>query len=382
MLRTRLALAALAALAGCSFDTRSLVSGADAAADTSADAAPDAAPDAGRTIAGWWRVTRVETPLGTATDTGTSRVNGLVRINADSASLSYASVFADRAHLAHNALLCPSPRTIDFTGRGLLGRLDDARNTFTVTEGATPPTFNFRWVDDRTLELTYHIVIDISFTLSRLTLPARRDSYSGSIEVEIGDEQCTAAMDANPRHEAVLLWENPMGDAAIAVGPSTPITRTTVGRTVYAQVPVLLRGAPPAEAVGRADGVGAAIAYIVVFSDLNGDHRLDHAYTGGAGATPDRILGVSNVAIVWRDRGVTHTGLERSSFIDTYDGYQTVTIGADSRADGGRAPWAVDPASSATLNAGCFAEDPTNPINASGLMQTAEVTAPLPDLLR
>lgn len=378
----RLALAALTTLAGCSFDTRSLVSGADAASDVTHDATPDAAPDAGRTIAGQWRITQVMAPLGMATDTGTSRVNGLVHINTDSASVSYATVYADRAHLTHNVVLCPSPRTIDFTARGLLGRLDDARNTFTVTEGATPPTFNFRWVDDRTLVLTYRIVVDISFTLSRLTLPARRDSYTGSIEIEIGDEQCAAAMSEDSRQEAVLLWENPLDGPAIPVAASTPISRTTVGRNVYAQVPVLLRGAPPAEAIGRADGVGAAIAYIVVYSDRDGNHRLDHAYTGATGSTPDRVLGVSNVAIVWRDRGVTHTGLERSSFIDTYDGYQTVTIGADTRSDGGRAPWAVDTASGTMLNAGCFAEDPTNPINASGLMQTSEVSTPLPDLLR
>ncbi len=391
------ALATALALAGCSFNTHSLVSGSrDATSEAEVDAAPDASdasavdvasdvtpdvtPDSGRTALGIWRITQASSSAGTLNDTGSTRANGIVHFTSDSAAVSYANVTNDRAHLEHGVAICPNPRTIDFIGRGVHGRLNDAANIFTVTEGVLPPTFRLAWVDDRTMTLTYHVVSDLTFTLRRLTFPAARESYADSIEIEIGDEQCRLASSDDADQRVVLLWEHAQGEPAIPAGETAPLARMTSGRSTFARVPVRLEGRPPMAAIGMADGVGAAIAYIVVFLDVDRNGRLDHAYSAAAGGG-DRVLGVSNLAIVWRDANVPHTGAENSSFIDTYDGYQTVSIGIDSRSSGGTAPWVVDTLQN-PLPTGAFAEDPTHPIIATGLMQTGDVSTPLPDLLR
>ena len=54
-------------------------------------------------------------------------------------------VGTDRAHLTHNVVLCPSPRTIDFTARGLLGRLDDARKEPARTPTTTANRIRLTW---------------------------------------------------------------------------------------------------------------------------------------------------------------------------------------------------------------------------------------------
>lgn len=399
-MRRTFALLSALSLGACSFNTQSLVSGnrdatsesfsdatsdamtdvtPDVTPDVATDASPDAIVDAGRTAVGIWRVTSAMSPLGTITDTGVTRANGLVHFTPTSASVSYATVTGDYAHLTHGTLGCPNPRMIDFAGRGVLGTLDDSANTFRVTEGLTPPTFRISWVDDQTMDLTYHVLIDVTFRLQRLTFPPPADSYQRTVELEIGDMQCVASSE-DRRQKAVLLWEHGANGRAIPAGPAVALNRASLGESTFAQVSVNLHGQPPAEAMGTADGVRAAIAYIVVFRDDNDNDALDHAYTS-ATSSGDRVLGVSNVAIVWRDQHVPHTGRETSSFIDTRDGYQTVTIGADSRSNGGTAPWVVD-ASDRPLHTGAFADDPTHPVIASGLMQAREVTAALPDLLR
>ena len=344
------------------------------------DAAQDVAQDAGRSAVGLWRITRVQV-LGTTTnDTGSTRINGLVDIRSASIGVSYTNVTNDRVRLAHSGLLtCASPRALDATARGAVGLLDDARNLFTITEGAAPPTFTFNWVNDEQLQATYHNVVDIRFTLARLAPVTPRRTYAASFQIWFEDDLCRGAPAASVQHKTVLLWERADGGNAIPAAPPSSFTRMTNGLSVTALTPALsLTGAPPVEAIGNADGVQAAIAYVVVFDDTNNNNTLDHAVTGGSG---DTLLGISNVAIAWRGGPTPHTGAERSSFIDTFEGYQTVVIGQDSRSDGGSAPWLVDGSTNA-LHVGCFAEDPTRPFIAGGLVQTRAEPGPLPRLLR
>jgi hypothetical protein len=346
-------------------------------ADVAVDASPEASVDAGRSAVGLWRITRTNVFGLPPSDTGVNRINGLLRVAPFSASLAFANVQNDRAHLTRG-ITCPSDRTIDFSGRGLNGVLDDTMRAFTSTEGATPARFTYTWITDDSIEITYRYVFDFGFTVARIAEPAPRPVYAGTIQIEFGDTLCPNVTPAGGAVSAVLLWEQaPGGTVAIAQAAATRLSPSTDGRS--AQFAVSLRDNPPAGAIGRADGIGAAIAYIVVFGDTNGDGRLDHPWTGGSGET---VYGLSNVAIAWRASGVTHRGDERSSFIDTFPGYQTVTIGPDSRSDGGSSPWTLDSTTRVQGPTGCFAADPTIPIFASGPVQMTAVTGALPDLLR
>lgn len=397
---------ALAALASCSFDTASLTSGngRDAApdiaiddamdvptdvgtdvvdvtdAEVGADGRADVVTDAGRSAVGLWRITRVQVLGATTMDTGTTRVNGLVDIRPASIGVSYTTVVNDRLRLTHNVLACPTPRTLDAQARGAVGLLDDTRSVFTITEGTTPPTFNFRWMSDEQIQATYHNVIDVTFTLVRLGTVTPRSAYAASFQVWFTDEVCREAPGASMSQKAVLLWENAAGGPAIPAGPPSALVRMNSGIFVSTALTsaMTLSGRPPMDAIGMADGVSAAIAYLVVFDDANNNNALDHAYTGASG---DTVLGVSNVAIAWRGGVPLHTGTERSSFINTYEGYQTVVIGPDSRSDGGSASWLVDGSTNAP-HAGCFAEDPTRPFIAGGLVQATAERGELPRLLR
>lgn len=378
---------ALAALSACSLDTQSLVAGGppDAATDVvdaTADVV-DASAVAGRSAVGLWRIVSLSVLGATTTDTSDpTRINGLVDVRQDSVSLTYGFVRNDRAHLRHNLLVCTSPREIDVSGHGYVGRLDDAHNTFTVTEGASSPTVTFAWMGDARLALTYRVLgVDVVVTLERLSRPMTLGSYVGQFEIEFGDGVCARLHDSDTSLRAVLLWERARDGVGVPQGATSALSPMTSGGSTFALTSVVtLTGRPPAEAIGRADGVEAAIAYLVVFQDANRNGTLDHAYTGAA-ENADRVLGVSNVAVAWRGAGVTHTGRETSSFIDTFEGYQTVALGPDSRSSGGSSPWSVD-STGAAVHAGCFAEDLTRAFTVSGLVQALGVTSALPRLLR
>jgi hypothetical protein len=436
-----LVLGGLAGLAGCSFDTASLVDGGpDVPRDTGNDLAPDTVvdtgidagvdvpvdegfdvpvdrgfevgscrndvpagcsddagtadvptTDGGFTMLGRWRIVSGSlASIWTLTDTGPSRINGLARATTQSLSIGTTLVSGDRTNLAHEGFLpatCPMPfRTSDSNAGGMLGHMDGPTR-FTVTLPATSTMMTFAEMGGR-LQVTIPTgVLDLNTVaiLERFVPPEGsmvRNGYGSMCTVFWGDGTCPASQRTTlTAPHLALLWEHPCTGVGVPIGTPRPITAALSSAGWIDTVPLLLADAPPTEVRQMIYGGEVAIAYLVVFDDSNGNHLFEHPWTGGATAV-DQVWGISNQAIVWRGPPVPSCGEDHGSFIDTYQGYQLVTLGADFRSDGGSAPWLV--LGGVAAHVGAFPEDPTHPNPPSIAIQAGPIPAmtALPRLLR
>src|SRR5262249_41229316 len=139
---------------------------------------------------------------------------------------------------------------------------------------------------------------------------------------------------ARPR--ATLLWERPGGgavptnDQPLSFGPGQEFQR--------AAFEVSISGPPPEEVLATLGGVRFAVAHVVVYDDTNHSNRLEHRLVGTQKGL-DVVRGISNVAILWRGSEPGEQDSGTDPLMDTWPGYELVTIGSDGRSTIGSTPW-------------------------------------------
>lgn len=95
-------------------------------------------------------------------------------------------------------------------------------------------------------------------------------------------------------------------------------------------------GMPPPTAQGNYGGTLAALAYVLVYDDV------DHSGTYGGASSTDRVRGLSNVALAWRQGGDT-AALTATPLRHLLQGYQVVVLAPD-YSTGRSLPVPLDPA--------------------------------------
>lgn len=245
------------------------------------------------------RLTDVDQPVVTDPMTGATspfRVNGYLTLDETRVSTAlgllstgffYAS--SDRGRDTYSA-----------TGTTVPGLYDRATQTFTVSGGAS------------VLRLVALSTNRISYTEPEggtVTEYARAADLGGSLTAinSVVGAQLRHPMSAGPfaRARAALLWGAPA--SATRVESHGYALSFMSG---YASMPLALGSTPEASAIHTVDGVRAAVAYPIVYDDVDGDGRFD--------PSNDALRGVSPVVIVWTAPGASLAG---TRFRDAQAGY-------------------------------------------------------------
>lgn len=249
-------------------------------------------------LTGLWRLTRYEFPEPgtgraiTLTDrdsdytnpdtmmTTALRVNGLAQIDGTHLALTFGNLAA-----GHFYVSVPTSATdtgYGANGFGAPGLLDEARGEFTVP-GTTEPTRIERNADG-----TISMIFANSDTTARASWSRATDSGPALPSINaVGLAMTRGASYQGMRPRLALFWDV-RGETRLIETNGTALR--FVGR--FATYPVTLAGTPPAEAIGAWMGSQVAIAYLVVYDDVDDNTRFDQG--------TDRLDGLSPVVITWR----------------------------------------------------------------------------------
>lgn len=298
-----------------------------------------------RTLAGdTVRLTDVDQPVVTDPMTGATtpfRANGYLTL--DETRLSTALGL-----LASGFFYASADRGMDSysaTGTTIPGLYDRASQTFTVPGGASVVRFTALSAD----RLSYTDAVT-----GTVTEYARATSLAGELATinGVAGAQLRHPMSAGPfaRARAALLWGAPTGAARVE---SHGYALTFMSG--YASMPLALGSTPEATVTHTVDGVRAAVAYPIVYDDVDGDGRFD--------PSSDALRGVSPVVIVWTAPGASLAG---TRFRDVQAGYVFAHAHTDyTRGADGFAPF-----------------DLTHPVSINVPVEDGRVTAGVPNAMR
>ncbi len=217
-------------------------------------------------------------------------------------------------------------------------------------------------------------------TVERCAEPKPRNSIRLSAQLLRFDDRKPPNPEPLARPRATLLWERP---AATAIASADqPLSFAPGTRFERAGFAVDLTHPPPDSAVSEIDGQRVAVAHLVVYDDVDHSDQLDHSLVGKS-AGRDIVRAISNVAVFWRGPESTPELPPGNSFVDTWPGYQLVTVAPDSRSTRGHTPWI--PAGYRRLlpqTAGALPADPDHPLPFTVAIQERAVLHDLPRLFR
>jgi hypothetical protein len=215
-------------------------------------------------------------------------------------------------------------------------------------------------------------------TIERAAEPTPRSDLRVSALILRFDDGKSPAPEAMERPRATLLWERPVS-AALST-EDQPLSFRPGPQFERASLEVNLPGPPPEPALSKVDGVRFAVAHVIVYDDVDGSAHFEHPLVG-ATAARDRVRAISNVAILWRGPERWENEPAGDPFIDTWPGYELVTIGPDGRSTIGHTPWVPERELFPTT-AGALVSDPEHPLPFTIAVQERMVVHDLPRILR
>jgi len=256
------------------------------------------------------------------------------------------------------------------------GELKEAEGIFRLDDW--PAQIVFQRNPDGTL--TFHIPwTRTTATIERAAEPVPRNGLRFSALVLRFDDGEPPKPDPVSRPRATLLWERPGGgaistnDQPLSFGPGREFDG--------APFEIDISGPPPEAALSSLHGVRFAVAHVVVYDDINHSNRFEHRLVG----TPignDVVRGISNVAILWRGSEPGEQQSATDPLMDTWPGYELVTIGSDGRSTIGYTPWVPGPYRGLLPpTAGALVTDPEYPMPFTIALQERAVVHELPSLL-
>jgi hypothetical protein len=266
------------------------------------------------------------------------------------------------------------PTLMGWAGKG---ELNEAEGVFRFTDWARQIVF--RRNADGTV--TFHIPwTRTTATIEHAEEPMPRNDLRVSAQVLRFDDAKPPPPEPVARPRATLLWERP-GGAAVSTNDHALSFRT--GQPFEsATFAIDLAGPPPESWVSRLGSTRFALAHVVVYDDVDQTNHLEHTLVSRQDGR-DVVRGISNVAILWQAPGPRDSAATSDPFLDTWSGYQLVTIGPDGRSAMGHTPWAPAPYRRfLPETAGALATDPEHPLPFTVILQEKAVVHDLPRLLR
>ncbi len=321
------------------------------------DAANDGATalDASASLEGTWRLVSFETSAAGAslhlTDTNRTvyvlgvgnvpgRCNGWLTLRSARASLASCLLFDDHVY--------PTPAAADFRtafqvyGSTVPGTLEDS--AFRLSGAATPYVYT-RNADGT---ISYVDAFGNHSTWRRSQPPQALTAVLTMGQATLFDAQNS---DAFAHARVALVWDR----AGVAVTSTQDSSLNFFG--AYARFPIAI-SALPSDARVQVGNLDVALAYLVVYDDINNNQRYESA---------DVLRGLSPIAIAYRGAGVPNQTFANSQFQDLYEGFQFVHLHTDYAAAGaiGLAPL-----------------DHTLPISPDVLVNSEVDPSPIPNLLQ
>lgn len=273
------------------------------------------------------------------------RANGVLHLEEGRLGLTFGTLAGDHFYVYdHTRTLAEGYSATGFTAPGLL---DDDAGTFTATGGAM---VSFDRHADGTISLADRMA-GTTVTFARAPSAPTRATINAVGAAQLHRPMLSAPL-ARPR--VALFWDRP---------GAMPFVETNgyalmFGVGGYAAYPLVLAGPPDASVRAVVGGAPVALAFIVVYDDVNNNTRLD--------AGVDVTRGLSPVGIVWRGEGTPSPEFARSPFRDTAEGYQLVHYRADA----------------STGSLGFVPFDTTVPVSPDVPVATVPLMGPSPDVIR